>query len=209
MSQTEPARFARRTLLLLTGPHPGELAEILRYLTQGAEPRFVPNEIVLITPYMEPEPLRQMLIAPLTDWVRGFCQEFALPPIQFGPANIHGVPTARDTRHHGAARPESSHSAADVILDVVSQLAEDRNRAIHASIASSARALGELLLYALSLFGRPQDRLTLALLSAELEPDKDYVLPLSMRLDGATSEFRMAEISFVRLGLKPALRPKR
>ncbi|MDP2794168.1 MAG: CRISPR-associated ring nuclease Csm6 [Sulfurisoma sp.] len=51
-------------------------------------------------------------------------------------------------------------AAADAITEQVRQLTADPNCALHVSITGGRNTLGFYLGYALSMFGRPQDRLS-------------------------------------------------
>ena len=70
--------------------------------------------------------------------------------------------------------------AADCIMDVVRKLIERPNAnhmAIHASLAGGRKSMGFYLGYCLSLFGRPQDRLSHVLVSDPYDDCDDFFYP--------------------------------
>jgi CRISPR-associated protein (TIGR02584 family) len=63
----------------------------------------------------------------------------------------------------------------------VRELTADPDCAIHASIAGGRKTMGFYLGYALSLFGRPQDRLSHVLVSSPFESNQNFFYPLPCR----------------------------
>ena len=107
-------------------------------------------------------------------------------------------------------------AVADAITAAVRALTADPTCALHASIAGGRKTMGFYLGYALSLFGRPQDRLSHVLVSLPFESEPQFFYPPAQPrvLDIKdrpvhTSDARvmLAEIPFVRLrdGLDPRL----
>ena len=95
----------------------------------------------------------------------------------------------------------------------------DPDSAVHASIAGGRKTMGFYLGYALSLFGRPQDRLSHVLVSGPFESNPNFFYPAPVErvifatgpdqrpLDASDAEVTLAEIPFVRLrdGLQESL----
>lgn len=204
----EPERFARRTLVLVTGADPEMLSQTVRYLTQKAEPRFFPTDIQVLTTHTAAPQLRRALLSPATDRLRRWRDDFSLPPGTFDVAHIQVIPT-RDSEP-SRETSDAKGSAAEFILDTVRRLAEDETRAIHATTAGSGRNFAQHLHYALSLFGRPQDKLTYAIMSPERGSGADlfHLDPADQELDTDASEIHFVEIPFVRLAIKSSPHPK-
>jgi hypothetical protein len=101
----------------------------------------------------------------------------------------------------------------------VRELTADPEGAVHASIAGGRKTMGFYLGYALSLFGRPQDRLSHVLVSSAFESNPNFFYPAPVErvifgngpdqrpLDASSATVTLAEIPFVRLrdGLQESL----
>ena len=99
------------------------------------------------------------------------------------------------------------------------KLTADPDGAIHASIAGGRKTMGFYLGYALSLFGRPQDRLSHVLVSSPFESNPNFFYPAPVErvifatgpdqrpLDASSATVMLADIPFVRLrdGLQESL----
>jgi hypothetical protein len=113
--------------------------------------------------------------------------------------------------------PEDNRAAADFITAQVRHFTADPRCALHVSIAGGRKTMGFFLGYALSLYGRAQDRLSHVLVSEPFENSLDFFYPtpysrvLQTRdgrlADTALAEVTLAEIPFVSLrhGLPQAL----
>jgi len=105
--------------------------------------------------------------------------------------------------------------AADGIADLVRRLTEDEQTEVHASIAGGRKTMGFFMGYAMSLWGRPQDRLSHVLVSAPFESRHEFFYPTPRPhvisapgqdpLDASTATVWLGDIPFVRLrNLLPA-----
>ena len=110
-----------------------------------------------------------------------------------------------------------NEAIADLITAQVRQLTADPECAVHASIAGGRKTMGFYLGYALSLFGRSQDRLSHVLVSSPFESNRDFFYPTleervihtpdGRAVDASDAEVVLADIPFVRLrdGLQETL----
>ncbi len=199
MSPHQPESYPRRTLLLVTGATPQILTETLFYLTQKARPAFVPTEIQVITTQIGEEKLHRTLLDATSGWFHRLRDECDLPSITFSKEQIRVMPDAHGNPLDDIRTPEGNECAANFITDTVRQLAEDDSRAIHASLAGGRKTMGYYLGYALSLFGRPQDRLSHVLVSPGFESRWDFFYPRPGQSDDERADIQLAEIPFVRL----------
>ena len=104
---------------------------------------------------------------------------------------------------------EDNTAAANAITTTLRQLSADNNSALHVSIAGGRKTMGFYVGYALSLFGRAQDRLSHVLVSDAFEsiPDFFYPTPYASTLntrtggieDSQNAKVTLAEIPFVSL----------
>lgn len=112
-----------------------------------------------------------------------------------------------------------NEAIADAITAQVRELTADPASAVHASIAGGRKTMGFYLGYALSLFGRPQDRLSHVLVSSPFESNPNFFYPPPVErvifsngpdqrpLDASSATVMLADIPFVRLrdGLQETL----
>jgi CRISPR-associated protein (TIGR02584 family) len=215
----EPHQFPHRVLLAVTGLSPQVVTETLYALAVQAPAPFVPTEIHLLTTAEGAERARLSLLHPKSGWFHRLRADYGLPDIAFGPEHIQ-VLTAGDGSPLSDIRTlEDNTQAADAITERVRRFTAAADSALHVSIAGGRKTMGFYLGYALSLFGRPQDRLSHVLVSPPYEshpqffyptPDSEviYTAPPDNRpYDTRDAEVTLAEIPFVSLrhGLPEAL----
>lgn len=213
-----PNTFPRRILLAVTGLSPQIVTETLHALAVGQQPAFVPTEIHLITTQEGAERARLALLSDEPGWFSRLCADYRLPRIQFDMAHIHVLSTTTGVLMDDIRTPEDNESAADFITDLVRRLTADSSTALHVSIAGGRKTMGFYLGYALSLFGRDQDRLSHVLVSEPYESSWDFFYPTpysrvittrdNKLADTAEARVTLAEIPFVSLrhGLPDDLR---
>jgi hypothetical protein len=137
------------------------------------------------------------------------CKDYGLVDIQFSADNIYVIPDKNGVLLDDIRTPEENEAAADFITQKVNELTRDDNSALHVSIAGGRKTMGYYLGYALSLYGRIQDRLSHVLVTDRYEslPKFFYPTPNShviydrneQPLDTQLAEVILASIPFVRL----------
>ncbi|MBK8184411.1 MAG: TIGR02584 family CRISPR-associated protein [Candidatus Competibacteraceae bacterium] len=135
---------------------------------------------------------------------------------------IHILRAADGRPLNDIRRPADNEAIADAITATVRELTADPDGAVHASIAGGRKTTGFYLGYALSLFGRPQDRLSHVLVSGPFESNSNFFYPAPVSRvifatgpdqrplnasDASDAEVMLADIPFVRLrdGLQESL----
>lgn len=214
-----PDQYPRRILLCVAGLSPQIVTETLYALTVIGEPRFVPTEIHLLTTAEGAERARLTLLSEEPGWFHRLRQDHGLPEIRFALDTLH-ILRAADGRPLNDIRELADNEAiADAITHQVRELTADPDSAVHASIAGGRKTMGFYLGYALSLFGRPQDRLSHVLVSSPFESNPNFFYPAPVArvifatgpdqrpLDASAATVMLADIPFVRLrdGLHGAL----
>jgi CRISPR-associated protein (TIGR02584 family) len=205
----DPTRYPRRILLAVTGLSPQVITETLYALAIKRRPAFVPTEVVLLTTAEGAERARLSLLSSDPGWFERLRRDYALPSMGFGPA---GIRVLRDTEGRvlqDIRRPEDNEAAADAITELVRELTADPHGALHVSIAGGRKTMGYYLGYALSLFGRAQDRLSHVLVPEPFESTWDFFYPTpysrvittrdNKLADTAEADVALAEIPFVSL----------
>ena len=213
----DPSDFQRRVLLAVSGLTPQIVTETLYALAADEFAPFVPTEVHLIT---SAEGARRAELSLLSDdlgWFYKLCSDYQLPGVRFDRSCIHVMRDAHGQPMNDIRSPSDNRAAADFITAQVRSITADADCALHASIAGGRKTMGFYLGYALSLFGRPQDRLSHVLVSDPFESSYDFFYPtpysrvLQTRdgqlADTAMAQVTLAEIPFVSLrhGLPTAL----
>jgi CRISPR-associated protein (TIGR02584 family) len=207
----DPSHFPRRILLAVTGLSPQVVTETLFALATRERDPWIPTEIHLITTTEGAERARLSLLHPKSGWFLRLCRDYGLPSIRFGADLIHELRAADGMPLTDIRTLEDNTAAADAITEQVRSLTADPHAALHVSIAGGRKTMGFYLGYALSLYGRPQDRLSHVLVSAPYEshpqffyptPESDVIHtppPDSRPYDTRDARVTLAEIPFVRV----------
>lgn len=210
----------RRILLAVTGLTPQVVTETLYALACRAEAPWIPDEIHLITTATGAENARLNLLAG-TAWFHRLQADYRLPEIDFTADHIHILQDGNGQPLDDIRTPEHNTLAADFITETVRRLTEAAETELHISIAGGRKTMGYYLGYALSLYGRPQDRLSHVLVSDPYETNRDFYYPTpydhpihsrrgdkEITVDARNAKVELADIPFVRLreGLPERLR---
>lgn len=206
----EPAEFPRRVLLMVTGRTPQVVTETLYALCVKQRPPFVPTEVHLITTAEGAQDARLALLSPDTGWFHRLCCDYGLAGIAFPAEHIHVIAGAAGKPAEDI-RSEAEHEAcADLVTETMRRFTAEADTALHVSLAGGRKTMTYYLGNALTLFGRPQDRLSHVLVPQPYESNREFfypsprslplfVEPLQRYFDAKEAEVTLAEIPFVRL----------
>jgi CRISPR-associated protein (TIGR02584 family) len=214
MTDTFPARH----LLCITGLTPQVVTETLFALAQD-NPAELPTDIHLLSTTEGVERARLLLCSQEPGWFARLCRDYGLPPIRFGTASLHALRDGEDRPLKDIRDGADNTAAADGVTEWVRRLTEDAASQVHVSLAGGRKTLGFFAGYALSLYGRPQDRLSHVLVDPPFESHPGFFYPTpyshvihtqppdSRPLDTREAKVTLADIPFVRLrhGLPEAL----
>jgi CRISPR-associated protein (TIGR02584 family) len=155
-----PNEYPRRILVAVTGLSPQIVTETLYALAVApTASAFIPTEIHLITTRSGAEKARLALLSDEPGWFHRLSRDYALPPIHFTADTIHVLEDAGGRPLEDIRSPEDNRRAADGITGIIREFTADPDCALHVSIAGGRKTMGFFLGYALSLYGRPQDKL--------------------------------------------------
>ena len=215
-----PTVSPRRLLIAVTGLTPQIVTETLYALACRREDPWIPHEVHLITTATGAENARLNLLVGQR-WFHRLREDYGLPPITFDETCIH-VLTGDDGQPLEDIRTQAHNTqAADFITETLRRLTEDPATELHVSIAGGRKTMGYYLGYALSLYGRPQDRLSHVLVSDPYETNRDFYYPTpyehpihsrrgdkEITVDARNAQVDLADIPFVQLrdGLPERLR---
>lgn len=199
-----PPDYSRRVLLLATGMSPQVVTETVYALATQPEP-FVPTEVHVVTTAEGAREARLTLI--VSGWFNRLCEAYDLHGIDFGEHSIH-VATGPDGRPLSDIRSAADNDAvANFITDKVRLFTADSEAALHVSMAGGRKTMGFFMGYALSLFGREQDRLSHVLVNEPFEGNRAFFFPTresqtvpvrdSRHADARDAVVMLADIPFV------------
>lgn len=205
----------RHILLCVTGLTPQVVTETLYALHQ--EGRTLPEHIQILTTREGAERARLTLLN--DHWLSRFYQDYRLSPVPFDSGCIHVLQDRHGEPLQDIRSGEDNQAVADGITETIRMLTAAPKTALHVSIAGGRKTMGFYAGYALSLYGRPQDRLSHVLVSADYESHPQFYYPTPHSqviygndpsrkpLDTRHAAVILADIAFVRLrhGLDRAL----
>lgn len=179
---TDPAKRPSRLLLAVVGLTPQVVTETLYALIVARKPPFRPNRLHLITTSEGAERIRLLLLDPEEGWLGRFVRDYApdlapelAPPFRGVTLDVLRGPDGEMLADISTA--EEGIAAADQILAAVRDATADPDGAVWGSIAGGRKTMGFLLGYALSLYGRPQDRLSHVLVNPPFQDHPEFFYP--------------------------------
>ena len=202
-------------LLVVTGLTPQVVTETLYALHKKGDE--LPSAIHILT---TAEGYRRANLTLINDaWLARFYADHQLPPAEFSSQHIHVLEQVNGDPLNDIRSQADNQAMADGITEWIRTLTADHTHSLHVSIAGGRKTMGFYAGYALSLYGRNQDRLSHVLVTADYEshPQFYYPTPYSQviyandasrkPLDTQQAEVMLADIPFVRLrhGLDQAL----
>jgi CRISPR-associated protein (TIGR02584 family) len=204
-----PASFPRRILLAVSGLTPQVVTETIHALATDEVERFIPTEVHLLTTLEGSSRARLMLLSEKPGWFHRLCADYELQGIDFPEENIHLLSTRDGRALEDIRTAEENQWAADGITEKIRELTSDANSALHVSLAGVRKTMGFFAGYALSLFGRTQDRLSHVLVPKDFESASDFFYPSpaprviegrdQKPLDAGDVHLTLARIPFVSL----------
>lgn len=205
----QPHAFPRRVLAMAAGLTPQVVTETVYSLTARRDPPWVPTEVRLVTTQEGAMRARLMLLDDEAGQFHRLCDELGLSGRVRFDASLITVIEAGGQPLADIRTPAENAAAADAITAFVRELCADDDAAVHVSIAGGRKTMGYYMGYALSLFGREQDRLSHVLVNEPFEGLPDFFYPPAKprvvfgagNRPASTAEARvdLAEIPFVRL----------
>lgn len=205
----DPSSYHRRILVGVTGLAPQVVTETVYALALQRVPAFVPTEIHIVTSERGAEVAAATLLDSGDGQLSRLCRDYGLSPIRFDADCIH-ILTDSDGRPMGDLQtPRPQTLAADTITGLIQELTRDDSAALHVSLAGGRKSMSFYIGYAVSMFGRAQDRLSHVLVSPPFEEVKDFfyppAAPAQMKtrsgetVSTADAQVLLSEIPFVRL----------
>lgn len=172
-----PASYPRRIVVASLGLAPQVLTETLFCL--GTEQSFVPTEIHVVTTEEGAHRARLTLLDDTAATLQALESDHGLTGVRAAlrPERIHVIGSAKGKPLADIDSQADNAATADIMVDLVRDFTADPLSALHVSIAGGRKTMGFLLGYVLSLFGRPQDRLSHVLVSEPFQTHQQFYFP--------------------------------
>lgn len=136
--------------------------------------------------------------------------------IQFDERYLHVIKNDLNEELTDLKTPEDNEYAANAICEIIRDFTAQDNVTLHVSIAGGRKTMGFYAGYALSLYGRAQDRMSHVLVEEKFETARDFFYPtidssfvtdrFDKEWDAKDAQVWLAQIPFVRL--KDAVKDK-
>ncbi|WP_339134956.1 MAG: CRISPR-associated ring nuclease Csm6 [Candidatus Electrothrix sp. GW3-4] len=175
----QPHEYPRRILLAVIGMTPQILTETLYKLAVDSSPAFVPTEIHLISTAQGANSARNALLGVGGDKgeFHRFCEDYCLEGISFASGQVHTITGPDGPFVDDTESAEHNTMTADFITEQVRRFTEDNQAALHLSLAGGRKTMSYYAGYALSLYGRMQDRLSHVLVAKPFQENKNFFYP--------------------------------
>jgi CRISPR-associated protein (TIGR02584 family) len=202
------AESPRKVLVLVSGMSPQIITETLYALTVRQDASWCPNEIHLITTTQGRDNALLQLLAGKKHFHQFLADYQISSAIRFDEDCIHLIKDTQGKAISDLRTPEDNEAAADTITGIIRLFTQDKTTELHVSLAGGRKTMGFYAGYALSLFGRPQDKLSHVLVNEEFESNPDFFYPTprtqviyknGQAHDSSKAKVWLAEIPFVRL----------
>lgn len=202
----QPHTYSRRILLAVEAYSPQTITETLYALTQTSPPPFVPTEVHIVTTKRGRDRVQQALIH--ENRLQRLCADYQLPDTCTNPF-FHLISGTNGEPLWDVRSEQDNECTADFISQQVRQLTTAPDSSLYVLLSGGRRTMTYYVGYALSLFGRPQDRLKHVLVDDCYFFLKDFYYPPPQSLwlqdrdgtefDASKVEITLADIPFVRL----------
>jgi len=205
----------KQIIIAVLGLTPQVVTETLYVLSQKREHPIVPHAVYIITTKEGKRKAIQELLSEGNGQFFRFCSEYGLDSdrIAFDESTIYVVRDAENRQLEDIRTTADNEAMANYIVNFVRDKAENSDTIIHASVAGGRKTMSVYMGYALTLFGREDDRLYHILVSPpELENHPEfYYLPKEHKtlyspdgkaINTKNAVLELAEIPFVRIRKK-------
>ncbi|MBF0804285.1 MULTISPECIES: CRISPR-associated ring nuclease Csm6 [unclassified Neisseria] len=163
----------KRILVAVTGMSPQIVTETLYALHM--QQQWLPQEVHVLTMQTGAANIADSLLGE-GGFFRRLCEEYELQDIAFDKDFIHVIRDGAGQPLADIRSPQENNLAADQIVRFIHDLCTDGQTELHVSIAGGRKSMGFYIGYALSLFGRRQDKLSHVLVEEAFEQRREFFL---------------------------------
>jgi len=201
----------KKTLLIVVGTQPQVITLAFHHLAFAHPEPFLANEVVVITTGEG----RNILVPMLLDKEHGYfvrlLREYGIKKseVLFDESCVKLIRGNNQTPLFDISTDEDNQHAANQISEVIRELTLDADRELHVCLADGRKPMSFYAGYALSLFGRDQDRLSQIIVNDELSGHPEFFYPPKnhrhLLLEDTDAVFNTAEAHVV-MGNVPFVR---
>lgn len=200
----------KNILFLVTGMSPQIITETIWALACNPKknPQWIPDEVYVLTTQIGINQIKERLFnkGVFDNLKKDYPQ---LRNIKFDSSSLIGAEVDGEVLDD-IKTPEHNEAMADTLCELVRGLTESTDTTLHVSIAGGRKTMGFYAGYALSLYGRPQDRLSHVLITEQFEQAINFFYPTPYSYlvsnknevvvgDASNAEVWLSEIPFVRM----------
>lgn len=209
--------MSKNILFLVTGMTPQIITETVYALSADPEntDKWIPDEVHVLTTGKGMTQIRSRLLN--DGWFNKLVQDYQLPAIKFDESTLHVITDESGQELEDLKTLVDNECSANQICQKIREFTQDSNNSVHVSIAGGRKTMGFYAGYALSLYGRAQDRMSHVLVSEDFEQAIEFYYPTNYeyyvekykspeRLDAREARVFLADIPFIRM--KDAILPK-
>lgn len=164
----------KKILFSVLGLSPQILTETLFALKESGE---LPDEIYVLTTVRGASLCKRALFQEEGGWFYRFCKDWGVSGIKFNPEHIYTIQDMNDHDLDDIRTNADNESVANQIVALIRVFTQSENTQLHVSIAGGRKTMGYYAGYALSMFGRDQDRLSHVLVSEDFEGHPQFFYP--------------------------------
>jgi len=206
----------KNILFLVTGMTPQIITETVWALACDPEneEKWVPDEVHVMSTEHGLNQVRDRLFN--KENFKNLLDSFHLKNIKFDESCLHVIKNNHNQPLLDLKTPEDNELAADAICEKIRKFTQDEHVSLHVSIAGGRKTMGFYAGYALSLYGRAQDRMSHVLVEERFETVSDFYFPTpescfvtdrnNKSWDAKDAQVWLANISFIRM--KDAIKGK-
>lgn len=195
-------------LLTSCGLFPQIITEII-YALSHQKPAVLLDEIHVITTQVGLDQIKKYLLDENDGFFYKLCDEYGIRGTKFELKNVQLLENAMGISLEDIESLDDNEIVANTITETVRELTARPENALHVSLTGGRRTASYYLGYALSLFGRPQDRLSHTLVSDAFAADDEFFYPnkaatfitdrKGKALNTQDAKVQLVEIPFVHL----------
>ena len=209
--------MTKNILFLVTGMTPQIITETVWALACDPKnnEKWIPDEVHILSTQDGLTQIKSRLFAD------GIFNQFQidypqLSNIQFSDQELHVITNSENKPLTDLKTPDDNEDAANAICEKIREFTSDDQVTLHVSIAGGRKTMGFYAGYALSLYGRAQDRMSHVLVEEKFESARNFFYPtlesyfvtdrFGKEWDAKDAQVWLAQIPFVRL--KDAIKDK-
>jgi len=170
----DSSEYNSRKLLMILGVSPQIITETI-YGLMSLDNFHIPTQVDVITTKTGKAIINKLLFD--SGKYKDFLVEYNITNITFSKDNVVVLKDIDGQELSDINSEKTSLQAADQISHRVQNLTKEPNSQVIVSLAGGRKTMGFYAGYALSLFGRPQDRLTHVLVSPGYDGEVDFFYP--------------------------------